>query len=421
MAIATAEVAGSDSVDEGTASTFGGSPEDPSNLLTREIPKRRAERDSLLPVSPLRPLHEETDRAKADLYEATHIELGLTFNHLFQWLSHALPGQDDWGTATDADFVGSWALVNRGEPTQGKAYFLVQGRWDYGTTGPQDLGFKSLATAGGTANTFSAYAPAFILRNLYWEQGSPEAGWAVRTGKISPDAILGSSRWISPNTTFLPNASTVFFSNALPDSGLGLAGVYFFNERFKIMGLVADANGDRFDWGDITAGDFYTALELAYMIAPRTDEAGFSKLTIWHTDGTQDGQPSNISTGREGWGMTVKLEQELTDDGRAIGLVRWGKSWNGSALLDQQLGLYLLYQNPSGPLGLRHDLIGVAGNWADSSAAGSRDEYNLEIFYRFPFFPGVDTRLSYQYVHHPALTRDIDRASVFSLGFRMVF
>ncbi|NCF28880.1 MAG: hypothetical protein GWP69_15965 [Gammaproteobacteria bacterium] len=98
-----------------------------------------------------------------------------------------------------------------------------------------------------------------------------------------------------------------------------------------------------------------------------------------------------------------------------------GKSWNDSAIFKQQLGLHFLYDNPSGPAGLKYDLIGIAGNWVESVVAGSRDEYNLEVFYRFPLFPSVDTRLSYQYVHHPALTREIDSASVFSLGLRTVF
>ena len=187
------------------------------------------------------------------------------------------------------------------------------------------------------------------------------------------------------------------------------------------MGLVSDANGNRFDWGDITAGDFYTALEFAYKIAPRTEKAGFSKFTIWHNDGTQDGRPINASTGSEGWGMTLKLEQEFTDDGRAVGVLRWGKSWNDSAIFKQQVGLHFLYDNPSGPAGLKHDLVGVAGNWVDSVVAGSRDEYNVEVFYRFPVFPGVDMRLSYQSIFQPALTRDIDHASVFSLGLRTVF
>jgi len=421
MATATADEQGAGSNGVASGSTFGSGLEDPSNLLSSEIPERRAERESALPVSPLKSLHDATDQAKKALYDATYIDVGLTINHLFQWLSDALPGKDDWGTTTDVDFVGSWALVNRGEPTQGKAYFLVQGRWDYGTTGPQNLGFVSLASAIGTANAFSAYTPTFIMRNFYWEQGSQKAGWAFRAGKITTDSILATSRHISPVTTFLPNGGTGLFSSGYPDSGLGVVAVGYPSDRFRILGLVSDANANRFDLGDISAGDFYKALELGVKIAPRSKKAGFSKFTVWHNDGTKDGKPINASTGQEGWGMTVKLEHEFTDDGQKVGIFRWGKSEDGTSLYNEQVGLHFLFYNPDALDGLQNDLIGVAANWAEASAAGARDEYNAEVFYRFPFFTGLDSTVSYQYVKHPANTREIDHASVFSFRLRAVF
>ncbi len=421
MAIAVADERGAGSSVDPVRSTFGSDPEDPSNLLTSGIPERRAQRESLFPVSPLKGLHDATGQAKDAVYQAIHLKLGLTLNHLFQGITDALSGEDQWGTTTDLDFVGSWELINRGEPTQGQLFFGVEGRWDYGTTGPQDLGFVSLASAGGTANAFSKYTPTFILRNLYWEQGSPEAGWAYRIGKITPDAILATSRHITPVTTFLPNVGTGLFSSGYPDSGLGFVGALYFSERFKVVGLVSDANADRFDFGDLDEGDFYKAVEFAVKIAPRTEKAGFSKLTFWHNDGTEDGKPINASTGADGWGMTIKLEQELTDDGQAVGILRWGRSWDDSSIYEQQAGAHFLLYDPPGPAGLQNDLVGVAFNWVDSVAAGARNEYNVEVFYRFPLFPGVDMRLSYQSVINPALTRDIDHASVFSLGLRTVF
>jgi hypothetical protein len=278
-----------------------------------------------------------------------------------------------------------------------------------------------VAAAGGTANAFSEYVPTFLIRNLYWQQGSPQSKWAFRIGKITTDSILATSRHISPVTTFLPNAGTGLFVSGYCDSGLGLVGVWHFNERLKILGLVADSNGDRYDFGDISEGDFYTAVELGFKLAPRTEKSGYSKITVWHTDGTKDGQPINANTGLDGWGMTVKLEQELTGDGRAVGVLRWGTSWDGAAIYDNQAAAHLLFYDPPGPARLQNDLIGFAVNWVDSAVEGSREEYNLEVFYRFPLFPGLDTRLSYQYVIDPAFTRDIDNASVFSLGFRTVF
>jgi porin len=400
--------------------TFGSDPQDPSNFL-HVVEKRRAQRDSLFPISPLKPLHDILDPAEEALYDATKVKIGLTINHLFQGMTDALPGLDKWGTTTDSDLVAAWEVIDQGEPTQGKFYFHLEGRWDYGTTGPQNLGFVNLGSQIGTGNAFSAYDPTFLIRNLYWEQGSPEAGWAYRFGKITTDAILGTSKHITPVTTFLPNAGTGFFVDGFPDSGVGAVGALYFNDRFKAVGLVSDANANRFTWGNPGAGDYYTALELAAKIVPGTGNVDFSKLTLWHTDGTDTGLPINASTGKEGWGYSLKYEQELTDDGRGIGIARWGQSFNGSALYKYQAGLNFLYYDPDVFSHVQNDLVGLGLNWVEPTAAGSRDEYNVEVFYRLPLFPGVDTTFSYQSVIHPALAPDIDHASVFSLRLRSVF
>jgi hypothetical protein len=346
--------------------------------------------------------------------------VGMAFNHLFQWYSESLPGTDTWGTVSDVDILGSWEMVDRGKPTRGQLVFGFEGRWDWGTTGPTDLSVPSLGSLNFPANAYAAYNPTFLpLRNLYWEQGSQEAGWAYRIGKITPDQILSTSAHLSPTTTFLSIIGTGSFSNALPDSGLGVAGVWYINDNVKLLGVVSDANANRQTFGDIGYGDFYTGIDLAFKVAPKTPKAGFCKLTLWHSDGTNDGVAINGSTGQEGWGVVYKHEQELTADGRAIAILKYGISFNDSALYTQQAGASFLLYEPFGPH-LEHDLFGAAFNWGDATD-GVRSEYNLEVFYRFPIFPLVDTTLSYQLVIDPALDLGIDQASVFSLRFRTTF
>jgi hypothetical protein len=312
-------------------------------------------------------------------------------------------------------------LINRGKPTLGKIGFGVEGRWEYGTTGPQNLGFVNLASQMGTGNAFSEYRPAFIVRNLYWEQGSKKAGWAYRIGKITPDAILATSRHITPVTTFLPNGGTGLFSSGYPDSGVGAVGVWYPTERIRLLALISDANADRFDFGCPGCGQYYYAFEVGAQIAPKTEKAEYSKFTIWHNDGPRDGQPINASTGVEGWGWTAKLEHEFTDDGNLVGIARYGKSYDDSSLYKQQAGLHFLLYDPPGPAGLQNDVVGVAGNLVQATAEGARDEYDVEAFYRFALFKGLDTTLAYQYAINPALTREIDHAHVLSLRFRAVF
>jgi hypothetical protein len=207
----------------------------------------------------------------------------------------------------------------------------------------------------------------------------------------------------------------------LPDSGFGAVGAWYFHEDAALVGLISDANADRFDWGHIDEGDFFAAAELHVKIAPQTPNAGFSKLTVWSTDGTQNGNPINGQTGNDGWGFYLKHEQELTQDGRAIGILRYGRSFEKAALYEQQFGAHFLLYEPRIMTGLKNDLIGVAFNWADTPVDSARSEYSLEFFYRFPIFPNVDTTFAYQSVFNPALTRELNHASAFSLRLRAAF
>ena len=395
------------------------SPEDPDVLLSK-IRQRRSQKDSVFAAAPLYRFHEASDRWAKDLEKATHLKLGAAFTHLFMWLNESPLGDDEWGTASNLDLLATWELANVGEPNQGQLFFQLQGRWDYGTTGPEVLGTESLGSLVGTANTFSAYVPTFLLRNLYWQQGSHAAGWIFRVGKITTDATLSTSAHIASPLTFLPTAGTGPFANALTDSGLGIAVTWFVNDRFKMLGIISDANADRFNFGDITAGDFYSAVEFAYKIAPRTPKAGYSKLTLWHTDPTKDGQPVIGHLGPGGYGFFIKHEQELTADGRVVAVFRYGKSYNRSAVYEEQFGAHFLFYNPT-KSGLQNDLLGVAVNWAQANVSGARLESNLEIFYRFPIFPNVDMTLSYQSLFNLALDPNNDHASAYGLRLRTTF
>ena len=170
-------------------SAVGEDPDDPSNLLSG-IRERLVQKDSLFRQSPLHGAHELTSEWKKSLYDASGLQLGFAYNQLFQWVNEALPDADKWGTASTVDFIGTWELLNRGEPTQGQLVFGVQGRWNWGTTAPENLGTEALGSLSRPGNTFAEYNPTFLpLRNLYWQQGSKAAGWVYRVGKITPDAI----------------------------------------------------------------------------------------------------------------------------------------------------------------------------------------------------------------------------------------
>jgi porin len=398
------------------------SDEDPGNQLL-QIEQRRDVRVGLIPFSAIQPLRDGFTAATDAIYEAAYLRLGMSFHSVGQYTTNNIQGTPRHGAATDFDIVGTWELFNRGKPNQGEIFFGVEGRWDYGPIGPQNLGFVSIPTAGGTANSFSAYKPpAFILRNLYYRMGSPDAGWAFRLGKITSDSMLLTNRHLTPNTTFLSNAGTGMFVAGYADSGLGASGaLYFADKRAYVAGLIGDANGNRFDFGKLYKGDFYKAAEVGLKIFPKTEKASYSKFLVWHTDGTYNGAPINANTGRVGWGFGAVLSQELTDDGKTVVIGRYGKSFNRAAIYDQQAALALLRYQPFGQYSFDDDVVGVQFNWIDSSTPGSRQEYSLESFYRFPLFPDLDTTLAYQSIFNPANTTAFDNAQVFSIRMTTSF
>jgi len=225
-----------------------------------------------------------------------------------------------------AIFTGTWDGWHKGCPHQGEITTSIEGRWNYGPPDPVTLGVAGLGTTLFTANPFTTYTPAFLVRNLFWRQGSREAGWRYRLGRTTPDQFLGTSRHVTPLDTFLP-IGTGAFAMALPDSGIGAIGGFYLNDWLNVAGVVHDANANRFDFGAPSKGDLFTAVEVQAKLFPITENAGYSKVTFWHTDGTADGLPLNGSLGPEGWGCYLKLEQELTSDGRLIAVGRFGRSY----------------------------------------------------------------------------------------------
>ena len=208
----------------------------------------------------------------------------------------------------------------------------------------------------------------------------------------------------------------------ISDSGLGMFGGLFLTDRVNIAGVVADANADRFDFGDLDEGDLFTAVELQWKILPITKNAGYSKVAVWHNDGTKFGQAGNGGTGKEGWGVFIKLEQELTSDGRAIVIGRWGRSYKDSALYDRVAAAHLVLYDPFSrgsykALGYNADVFGIAYNMVKPTAA-PRDESNVEAFYHFLLFPLMDATISYQAIFNPALHPDNDFGSAFSFRLR---
>lgn len=382
------------------------------------------EREALFEPAPWTNFYEGFDAARLKLHEDTGLNLGFFHSSLYQSADTSLPGQDSTGIATITGLYGTWDLVERGNPSAGQLSFGIEARWGYGDhLTPSELGTIGIGSATGTTDPYGETDPKVVLRELFWRGGAPEQGWDYRIGKITPDRLLTGSDYIDPVSLGLPVGSQGSPSIAFPDSGLGFAVGVYPTERLRFGVVVADTNGDRTNFGDISEGNFFTAAELQAQLFPLTDNAGFSTFTIWHTDGTND--PANAgdsSTGESGWGYFAKFEQELSATGNDVGMIRYGHSFDDSAVYKEQGSIRYVRIDPPDLFGLKDDAFGIAASFVRPVVNPlNRNEWSIDMFYRFHLLERVETTLSYQHIRNPTFNPFDDQANVFSFRVSQFF
>ena len=407
--------------DSGKRDSFA-SPDDSISRTNKDRAVR--ERDNLIESAGLQNFYQSLDAGRTNLRNSTGLKLGAFHSSLLQSASDSLEGQDDYGVATITGLYGTWDAVEKNNAAAGQFSFGIEGRWDYGKKlTPSELGTIGIGSATGTTDPYGATTPTVVLREFFWRQGSPEQGWNYRVGKITPDRLLTSSDYGDPVSMFLPVGSQGSPSVAFPDSGLGFAAGWFPSDRFRAGVVVVDSNGDRTDFGDVGEGDFFKAVEFQAKLLPLTDKAGFSTLTLWHNDGTDDPDDAlDSSTGKDGWGYFVKLEQELSRDGKNIGIIRYGNSKDGAAVYKEQGSIRWIRLDPPDPFGLGDDRFGIAASYVEPLFNPfDRNEWGVDAFYRFDLLERIETTFAYQVIFDPAFNPDENTLHVFSFRLTQFF
>ena len=176
-------------------------------------------------------------------------------------------------------------------------------------------------------------------------KASKEAGWLYRVGRITVDQIFSTSRHISPALTFQPILGTGPFVIALADTGWGAAGAWYFTDRVGVIAAVHDADSNRQDFVTPDGNSLYSDRGW------RPDRSADRQGGLLEAHPVAYGRDQRRATdqresGPAGWGYMLKLENELTADGRAIGILRYGRSYDGSALYRQLAGAHWLLYDP---------------------------------------------------------------------------
>lgn len=392
---------------------------------TKRVTKAHTGKDNLIDFPALEGFYKKLDGARANVHKSTGMKGVFFHSTVYQFASDSLPGQDDYGVATITGLYGTWDAVDKANPSAGQFSFGLEARWGYGDRlTPVELGTAGIGSATGTVDPYGEQSRTTVLREAFWHQGSPQQGWNYRIGKITPDRLLTSSDHIDPVSLFFPVGSGGAPSIAFPDSGFGAAAGLFPSDKFRVGVVVADAAGDRTNMGDIGQGNFFKAIEAqVQLFKPLTEKGGYSTFTLWHTDGTDDPEDAkDSSTGASGWGYFIKLEKELTSNGKNIGMIRFGKSFDDSAVYKEQGSIRYVRLDPADPFGLGDDHFGIAVSYVKPIVNPfDRDEWGIDMFYRFNLVDRVQFSFGYQVIFDPTFNPDDDTINVFSLRLTQFF
>ena len=93
----------------------------------------------------------------------------------------------------------------------------------------------------------------------------------------------------------------------------------------------------------------------------------------------------------------------------------------GSAFYKRQGVLSLVKYEPDWFKGINNDSIGISYNVIKAALEGAQTEKNLELWYKFPLTPQLQTSLHYQGIFNAALRYDKDYASAWSIRFTTAF
>jgi hypothetical protein len=408
--------------------SFSPIPEEIQSLLTPDTVTKK----SLIPFAPLQPLQDAWKYVDDRIEAETGLDLGVSLTAAWTQMTESLPGTEDHAFGYDVGFYGQWPLLAKGTEWEGFLSFLVQGRDSLFTDVAPGSLFVNAGSLAGPVDSFDDNQ-GFVLREVWWQQGSKDAGLQYRIGKMAPNTIVGAvSQFDSANLDFMALGQVVKLSARFPDPGFGAALGFYPEGNSKhqphLQLYISDQNGDRQNWGDIDEGEFFTGAEIGFRPFPQTEKAPFWRFAAWHAD-EQDKE--GIASG---YGILAKIEQELSSDGRFIGVLNYGHSW-GASFARNQLTARLVIEDPfrfiNPDVDLAGDRLGLGASWVDPAVSGGRDEFNLEVYYRLPLFPNLDVTLDAQYMIKPALipiaedaspgTETFDDVFAFTVRFRTTF
>ena len=400
----TAPEPGPDDADIGPIETRVGSADD----VLQQLDRAERARTGVFKTGPINLLYPHWQSLNDTLDAQLGLRLGFTYYLLFQYTT---PGPSPrTAAAGDLDFFGRWALLKGEDRARGVLGFNLEYRHALTDIPPSqlNLGIGSIwrTTRGFTDSGFN-------FNELWWDQRLANDRISLRLGTINQKHFYDLHRFKSQKRFFLSTPLSDSPTIAFPQNGLGAKIRVSPLEWLHVTAGIGDANGERrvggFDtfFGD---GEFFTALDVA--VTPTFEGLGDGRysVTIWNTDARTDaGTPS-------GHGFSALIEQEIAEGVAPFARYGYGDGANLPIEHFAALGVGI-----EGPFGAVDDVAGVGASWGRPPGADPRDQWGLEVFYRFQLTPVIEVTPGVQLIVDPSFNPDEDVVGVFELRIGLVF
>ena len=283
--------------------------------------------------------------------------------------------------------------------------FKVENRSAVGGHIPTQALGPSLGYAGLFASTYSNQH--WILTNLYWRQRFAGGRGSFVIGQVDVNDYANVNAVASPWTAFTNFEFQQQSTFSAPAQGLGAALLWRLDDKWAVMGGIANANGDPADPVEsarklFETGETFKHLGIGW--SPEWGDRGnrLLQLTAWQVDERADaGVPA-------GHGLSLAASAH---SGAWLPFLRAGYAEDGGRQLDRSVSIGTGYEARGGA-----DLAGIGLNWG-RAPDNSRDQITMEAFYRWDATDFLQITPQFQYVLNPA--NDPATGSIAVLGLRV--
>jgi len=344
---------------------------------------------------------------KQELEDRTGFAYG--FDNQTQYLGTDADKSPSDGFSNVFRIYGTWTASGRGTPNAGALIFKIEDRSAVGSNiSTQALG-PSLGYAGVFSSTYSD--AGVVLTNLYWRKHFAEGRGGLVIGQVDTYDYVNVNGVSSPWTAFTNLAFEQQPTFAGPSQGLGAAVRWRLTDHWQVLGGFANANGDASEPFESAKKLFDTGETFKHLAIGWTPTWGgrydyATQLTVWQIDERKE-------AGVEG-GYGVSFATSAYKD-KWRPFLRIGYAHDAGTLLDRAISIGTAYDARGGS-----DLAGLAVGWG-RAPDNSRNQYELEAFYRYGVTDFLQITPEIQYVVNPAFDPETDQILVFGVRLRAFF